>query len=151
MLVTLESIDQDEWFVPHLKEIGTIVPRTFINFCFFPTCRLLIPDRTFIKFGPRDSKHYKIVIPFFKATRYSYLSLLFFYLLHIYTKIFQPIGLFQTVLSLIFENLTASTFIPACTFIQDLRVFHTAPRLNKHPLLHKAHVNGVTLKGQNPY
>ena len=31
-------------------------------------------------------------------------------------------GLFQTVLSLIFENLPTSTFIPDRTFIQDLRV-----------------------------
>ena len=43
-------------------------------------------------------------------------------LLCIFSKIFPPVWLFQTVRLLFFENFPASMFIPDCTFIPVLRV-----------------------------
>ena len=44
---------------------------------------------------------------------------------YIYRKIFPPVCLFQTVRLLFFENLSDHTFIPACTFILDLKEYKT--------------------------
>ena len=80
-----------------------------------------------IRFGPRDSKRYKIVSLFLKKQPDIVICLVFAFIYYSFiAKSSSPYVLFQTVLLLISENLPTSTFIPDRTFIQDLRVFNLA-------------------------